>query len=275
MKVIGRASRRIFVSSSILLTAVLLLGVVPWRLVAAEDKAIVEAKSPAAMPTAQATPRPSTLHCPERFFFWTSDPNPQQRTVLIRVVELMNDHSGCVRCVPSVTFLLSPPAFESFRNGDLRPAVTARLLPGRTPPQHEFAVKLIRESYPNSQNAVAMTQTFTVAGDIDAAEAQRELSSPTSSASFPALLATNDPPDPGEVEIKPLTDHAAEVAVISLDLTWTTITDEDIERLKHMTTLQSLDLSGTSFTDAGLEQLRSLAHLKSLTLRARKSRIKG
>ena len=45
---IGRTSRRVIVSSAVLLAATVLLGLVPWRLVAAEPKEGEKAPSSAA-----------------------------------------------------------------------------------------------------------------------------------------------------------------------------------------------------------------------------------
>ena len=55
--------------------------------------------------------------------------------------------------------------------------------------------------------------------------------------------------------------------VVSVDLQQTQVTDDDLEYLKGLTTLQSLDLFVTQVSDAGLEHLKGMTSLQHLQLR--------
>ena len=52
--------------------------------------------------------------------------------------------------------------------------------------------------------------------------------------------------------------QAADRAVVEVDLSRTSATDSDLERLAFLAQLQTLNLSGTATTDRGLKVLRNL-----------------
>ncbi len=60
--------------------------------------------------------------------------------------------------------------------------------------------------------------------------------------------------------------QAADRAVVEVDLSRTSATDSDLERLASLAQLQTLNLSGTATTDRGLKVLRNIPSLKKLNL---------
>jgi hypothetical protein len=51
-----------------------------------------------------------------------------------------------------------------------------------------------------------------------------------------------------------------------IDLSFTSVTDADLERIKFPDSVCAIDLSGTSVTDRGVEQLKRVSNLESLIL---------
>ncbi len=132
---IGRASRGIIVTSGILLAATVLLGIVPWRLVAAEPKENKEQQTINACPEAPAT---APLILPEN-----------QRLALIDVWERKGQDKISL-CQPNLTYVFGHEA--NFAAGGLEMRIHS--LADKKPFQHVIEAKLIRD--PTGKNPVTL-----------------------------------------------------------------------------------------------------------------------
>ena len=133
---IGRASRGIIVTSGILLAATVLLGIVPWRLVAAEPKENKEQPLASVKPIPPATPATGPLVLREN-----------QRLAKIEVWERKKGQAKVILNRPQIFFAIGQEAKAEVGNKESPPymEVTVRSLADKKPFQHVIEAKLIRD----------------------------------------------------------------------------------------------------------------------------------
>ncbi|MGO9112901.1 MAG: M56 family metallopeptidase [Thermoguttaceae bacterium] len=140
MSIIGRASRGVIVSSGTLLAAMVLLGIVPWRLVAAESKG--NGQPPASQDGPATLPHPAP-RAPDALF---------QRGAWyeaeIKVIERKNNQPDHVMMAPRMRYLAGNECFmvgalEKDKSQALR--VTASSTPEGKPIEHTITATVIRD----------------------------------------------------------------------------------------------------------------------------------
>ena len=188
MASIGRASRGIIVTSGILLAATVLLGIVPWRLVAAEPKVSENEKEPPKVYV--ATPECSSVETlpigrnnqvppnPYQSIPAGSEGDKEQQVSTIRVIppatpatgplvlrenqrlasiELWERKKGQAKVVlfrPQIVFFVGQEAKAQIGDKGSRVEVTVRSLPDEKPIQHVIEAKLIHD--PEGKNPVTL-----------------------------------------------------------------------------------------------------------------------
>ena len=136
---IGRASRGIIVTSGVLLAAMVLLGIVPWRLVAAEPNDSTEQQTSIACPEAPAT---APLILPQN-----------QRLAEIDVWE-RKGQAKVGLAQPNLTYLVGQKAHFTACGDSVRLEITVHSLSDKNPSQDVIETKLIRD--PKGKNPVTL-----------------------------------------------------------------------------------------------------------------------
>lgn len=122
MRFYGRVSRRVVATSGILLGAAVLLGLVPWNVVAAEPQGGKE--------------------------------RSMQRLATIKISEGEKDKPKVVLAAPKTVFVPGHDAMMQIGDKARSLEVTIRSFPDEKPMQHMVEVKLIRD--PESKNPVIL-----------------------------------------------------------------------------------------------------------------------
>jgi beta-lactamase regulating signal transducer with metallopeptidase domain/Leucine-rich repeat (LRR) protein len=238
MKHIGQTCRRIVVASAILLAGVLLLGLVPWRLVAAE----VRRETPVAQPASAETHHVQAA----------IEPAAADAKTVAEIGRLGGkvtvDEKAPGRPVIGVDLTLT-----SVTNADLQPI--ARLtslqhlnLSGTGVTDAGLAIlKALPKLHTLGLEAVQVTDAGLV--HLTGLTALRELN-----------LSGTKVTDAGLEHLKGLSQ------LQSLDLQNVKVTDAGLARLAGLVRLEKLALTGARVTDAGCANLERLSQLKYLIL---------
>ena len=202
MSSIGRASRGIIVTSGILLAATVLLGIVPWRLVAAEPKDSTEQKRVGdneAVHHANPAIRPFT-------------PHENDRVISIDVWEKRKGRPKAVIHCATTVFVVGQNVEVQGRDKEKRVVAMVQSLADKKPIRHVIEAKLILD--PESNNpATLMVPKLTVTDDrpdsvvVTGADGS-QLGMEVTVCSF-KTTATLEPPAPRRAEVMPKGDQSA------------------------------------------------------------------
>ena len=199
MKRIGRASRGIIVTSGILLAATVLLGIVPWRLVAAEPKENKEQPLATIKPIPPATPATGPLVLREN-----------QRLAKIKVWERKKGQAKVILDRPQIVFVIGQQANAEVETAESLLAVAVRSLSDNKPIQHVIEAKLIR--YPRGKTPVTlMYPKLTLAddetGNVIITRADGSELGMEATISSSGTRTTIGPPAARRAELTPATDQ--------------------------------------------------------------------
>ena len=294
MTLIGRTSRRIVVVSGILLAATALLGILPWRLVAAEPEHSTEQQRVGdikAVPHANPAIRPFT-------------PHETDRVISIEVLEKKKGQPiAGIPCTTTV-FVVGQDFEVHGHNDEMRVVAMVHSLADKNPIQHVIEARLIRGAEGKNPATLIfpkLTVTDDRPGSVVVKEADgSELGMEVDVRSF-QKRATEEPqpPDSGysnpgrpvdkamvsigfglsddslvlygsQVTDAGLANLERLVQVERLTLFDTPVTDAGLDHLKGLTRLKTLELARTEITGAGLDHLKGLSHLELLRLRGSK-----
>ncbi len=198
---IGRASRAVIVSSGVILAATVLLGIVPWRLVAAEPKDTKEQQvaNVDAVPHANPAITPFT-------------PNENHRVISVDVSETKKGQPKVVISCYTTLFVVGQRFEVQGRNKEKRVFATVHSLVDKKPIQHVIEAKLIRDS--EDKNPVTLMFPKLAVTDnrpgcvvVTAADGS-ELGMEISIFSF-NTKATPETPAARQVEVLPAHDQSA------------------------------------------------------------------
>jgi hypothetical protein len=145
MKFLNRVSRRVVFASAALLGLVALLGIVPWRLVAAEPVVPTAPMAPRLPPTASKTTAP-------------------QYAATIKVSIGPKDRPKDVLCAPTLVYLVGREAY--FQSGDQsrRIEVSVESDQAKKPVEHSVQVKLIEKPESKTPNILMAPRVTLVDG---------------------------------------------------------------------------------------------------------------